>query len=105
MRQASILAVALLDCSTAIAAGEAVRPRARELGIRPGIHDPGPLDAITNVAGVRVGHATIRAVIDATEEAIVSSLLQAETVRGRDGHVAGAIPVEPLREILRRHGR
>ncbi len=35
------------------------RPRARDLGIRPGIGEPGPLNAITDVAGVRVGHATI----------------------------------------------
>jgi D-aminopeptidase len=35
------------------------RPRARELGIRPGVFDPGPLNAITDVAGVRVGHTTI----------------------------------------------
>jgi len=45
------------------------------------------------------------AVIDATEEAILNSLLRATTVRGRDGHVAEAIPVERLRELLRRHGR
>ncbi len=35
------------------------RPRARDLGIRPGIGEPGPLNAITDVAGVRVGHTTI----------------------------------------------
>jgi D-aminopeptidase len=35
------------------------RPRARELGIAPGIGAPGPLNAITDVAGVRVGHTTI----------------------------------------------
>ena len=35
------------------------RPRARELGIAPGIGSPGPLNAITDVAGVRVGHTTI----------------------------------------------
>ncbi len=35
------------------------KPRARELGIRPGIYDPGPLNAITDVAGVRVGQVTI----------------------------------------------
>ena len=34
-------------------------PRARELGIRIGRYAPGPLDAITDVAGVRVGHATL----------------------------------------------
>jgi len=41
-------------------------------------------------------------VIDATEEAIDNSLLRATTVRGRDGHVAPAIPIEGLREILER---
>jgi D-aminopeptidase len=35
------------------------RPRARDLGIAPGALTPGPLNAITDVAGVRVGHATI----------------------------------------------
>lgn len=35
------------------------RPRAGELGIRIGILDPGPLNAITDVDGVRVGHRTI----------------------------------------------
>jgi D-aminopeptidase len=33
--------------------------RARELGVSPGIFRPGPLNAITDVAGVRVGHTTI----------------------------------------------
>jgi D-aminopeptidase len=35
------------------------RPRARDLGIVIGEGRPGPLNAITDVAGVRVGHATI----------------------------------------------
>lgn len=35
------------------------RPRARELGIAPGRYETGPLNAITDVPGVRVGHATI----------------------------------------------
>src|SRR5262245_32743898 len=35
------------------------RPRARDLGLRPGILEPGPLNAITDVAGVRVGHTTL----------------------------------------------
>lgn len=42
------------------------------------------------------------AVIDATEEAIDNSLLRATTVRGRDGHVAPAIPIDRLRELLKR---
>lgn len=35
------------------------RPRARDLGIKVGVLPPGPLDAITDVAGVKVGHATL----------------------------------------------
>ena len=35
------------------------RPRARELGIRVGVLQPGPENAITDVPGVLVGHTTI----------------------------------------------
>jgi D-aminopeptidase len=35
------------------------RPRARDLGLAPGVFEPGPLNAITDVAGVRVGHRTL----------------------------------------------
>lgn len=35
------------------------RPRARELGLDIGIFKPGPLNAITDVAGVKVGQVTI----------------------------------------------
>ena len=41
------------------APSEEARPRSRELGIRPGVYEPGPLNAITDVPGVRVGHTTI----------------------------------------------
>lgn len=35
------------------------RPRARDVGVKPGILLPGPLNAITDVRGVLVGHTTI----------------------------------------------
>ncbi len=35
------------------------KPRARELGIKPGVLPPGPLNAITDVAGVAVGQVTL----------------------------------------------
>jgi len=35
------------------------RPRVREFGIQTGILEPGPLNAITDVAGVRVGQVTL----------------------------------------------
>jgi D-aminopeptidase len=36
------------------------RPRARDIGLTIGVFEPGPNNAITDVAGVRVGHATVR---------------------------------------------
>ncbi len=39
---------------------EATRPRARDIGLAPGIFAPGPNNAITDVEGVLVGHATVR---------------------------------------------
>lgn len=55
------LAIVILAVATGAAsfAQEGARPRARELGIAPGVFHPGPLNAITDVAGVRVGHATM----------------------------------------------
>ena len=35
------------------------RPRAREIGLVPGVLPTGPLNAITDVQGVRVGHVTL----------------------------------------------
>ncbi len=49
---------ALVMTGPAEAAAE--RPRAREAGIEIGILPPGPLNAITDVAGVAVGHVTLR---------------------------------------------
>ena len=39
----------------------APRPRARDIGITIGVLPPGPLNAITDVAGVRVGQVTVAA--------------------------------------------
>jgi D-aminopeptidase len=47
----------LLALPAALTAQE--RVRARALGVAPGIYQPGPHNAITDVAGVRVGHLTI----------------------------------------------
>jgi len=46
--------------SAVVAAQPSIRPRARDLGVAPGVFDPGPLNAITDVAGVRVGQVTLR---------------------------------------------
>lgn len=42
------------------------------------------------------------AAADSTEEAIYNSLLAATTVKGRDGHVSSAIPVDEVRRLLKK---
>jgi D-aminopeptidase len=57
-RLLSLLTIALL-LPESVMTQEPERPRARDLGIEVGVFQPGPLNAITDVAGVRVGHATV----------------------------------------------
>jgi D-aminopeptidase len=52
-------ATLLIAVSLITIAAQQARPRARELGVAPGVFPPGPLNAITDVAGVRVGHTTM----------------------------------------------
>jgi len=40
-------------------AAQTIRPRARDLGVAPGVFAPGPLNAITDVPDVRVGQVTL----------------------------------------------
>ena len=53
-------AVAILVGSLVTSSVSVAQPtRARAIGLAPGIFTPGRWNAITDVAGVRVGHATI----------------------------------------------
>lgn len=45
------------------------------------------------------------ATIEATEEAIINSLFAAESMTGRDGHTAEALPVKQVLEVMRQYGR
>ncbi|HWI16388.1 MAG TPA: P1 family peptidase [Vicinamibacterales bacterium] len=54
----SSVAFLVLAAATLTAQNDA-RPRAREIGLAPGVFAPGPRNAITDVAGVTVGHATL----------------------------------------------
>ncbi len=53
------LGVSLFAASSAGASAEEPRMRAREAGIVVGAYPPGPLNAITDVAGVAVGHVSL----------------------------------------------
>lgn len=43
------------------------------------------------------------ATIEATEEAILNSLFAAETMKGRDGNTAEALPIEEVIKIMKKH--
>ena len=56
----AVIGLALMLPAVAMLASPADRrPRARDLGLAPGVFPPGPLNAITDVAGVAVGHLTL----------------------------------------------
>src|SRR5690349_8838713 len=49
----------LLIVTAISVSAQAQRARARDLGVKPGVFPPGRYNAITDVAGVRVGHSTL----------------------------------------------
>jgi D-aminopeptidase len=46
-----------------------------------------------------------QAVIEATEEAILNSLLRATTIVGKDKHTSEAIPIDKVKEVLKKYGK
>jgi D-aminopeptidase len=66
-----------------------------------------PSDRIDDVRTVGNGiiDALFDGVIEATEEAIVNALVAAETMTGRDGITAFALPHDRLLEVMARYGR
>jgi L-aminopeptidase/D-esterase-like protein len=45
------------------------------------------------------------ATVEATEEAVINALIAADTMVGRDGHKAVALPHERIQAILKKYGR
>ncbi len=86
-----------------------VRKRARELGIAPGILPPGAWNAITDVAGVRVGHVTLTEGVDIRTgvtailhhaENLFQAKVPAGVVAGNGfGKLMGSTQVDELGEI------
>lgn len=59
MKLRSILSFSMVLLMPATGFAQEQRPRAREAGVVVGIFQPGTNNAITDVAGVRVGHSTV----------------------------------------------
>lgn len=85
------------------------RPRASEIGLKVGTLPPGPLDAITDVAGVRVGHTTlirgesvrtgVTIVLPPGEDIFQEKAPGAVFVGNGFGKLAGSTQIEELGEI------
>lgn len=85
------------------------KPRARDIGIAPGILAPGRLNAITDVQGVKVGHVTVReatrintgvtVIIPAEGNLYRDRLPAAIYVANGYGKLAGLSQVQELGEI------
>ncbi len=85
------------------------RARARDLGVAPGRLPPGPYNAITDVPGVRVGHATVNlgdsvrtgvtAVLPHGDNAFLSRVPAAIHVGNGFGKLLGSTQVNELGEL------
>ena len=92
-----------------MAGAQTNRPRARDLGLAPGVYPPGPLNAITDVAGVRVGHTTliegddvrtgVTAVVPAEGNLFQDKVPGAVFVGNAFGKLAGSTQVDELGAI------
>ena len=45
------------------------------------------------------------ATVEATEEAVIDAMLMADTMVGRDGNTAVALPVDQLLALMKQYGR
>lgn len=70
-------------------------------GLRLQRGSPSPLRSETVVNDEYLG-PLFAAVVEATEEAVCNSLFVADTVRGRDGHVAPGMPVDRVLALVNR---
>ena len=62
-----------------------------------------PLVGLANEAAIM--NSLFRAVIESVEEAVLNSLAAAQTMTGRDGHIAHALPLDQVVELLWAHQR
>jgi D-aminopeptidase len=108
-RHAALACCAALAALAGLGVASERRPRARELGIAPGVFAPGPGNAITDVGGVRVGHTTlvegdrvrtgVTAVLPHAGNLFQEKVAAAVFVGNAFGKLAGSAQVEELGTI------
>ena len=103
-----LVLAAIAQSVSAVTAGEGPQ-RPRVLGIEIGVFEPGPLNAITDVSGVRVGHVTLRegrrfntgvtVIVPAAGNLRQAPVPAAVHVANGYGKLAGATQIRELGEI------
>jgi len=103
------LALSLLAFVSYMPAQQNTRPRAREIGLKIGILPTGPLNSITDVAGVAVGHTTVvrgdnirtgvTAILEHSGNLFQQKVPGAVFVGNGFGKLAGSTQVNELGEI------
>jgi D-aminopeptidase len=104
-----LVAAVLVVSALGVLVAQTPRPRARDLGIEPGVLPAGPLNAITDVAGVTIGHVTIvegdrvrtgvTAVVPHSGNVFQDKLAGAVFVGNAFGKLAGSTQVDELGTI------
>ena len=99
----------LLLCASPLMAQNQQRPRARDVGVIVGGMQPGPLNAITDVAGVRIGQVTITegdnvrtgitAIIPHPGNPFLERVPAAIHIANAYGKLAGSTQVQELGEL------
>jgi D-aminopeptidase len=102
----ALAALVLLAAAPSAETSPPERPRIRDLGVTPGILPPGPLNAITDVQGVRVGHRTliegdsirtgVTAIVPAAGDLFQSKVVAGVWVANGFGKAAGLAQVREL---------
>jgi D-aminopeptidase len=108
MRSQLLVIVPLVAC-VSLAGAQTARARARDLGVSPGIFKPGAINAITDVAGVRVGQVTlnegdrirtgITAILPHPDNAYLSRVPAGVFVGNGFGKLTGSTQVNELGEL------
>lgn len=73
----------------------------------PALREPYESERSTQTASLLRNDAMsplFMAAIEATEEAILNSLFQAQSMSGRDGHKVDALPLDQVLQIMQKHG-
>jgi D-aminopeptidase len=101
--------LAALFLLSVMLSAQGARPRARDLGIVVGVLPPGPLNAITDVAGVTVGHTTliqgdnvrtgVTAILPHARNLFRQKVAGAVYIGNAFGKLAGSTQVNELGEI------